>query len=145
MGNNYKKFFNNSGYTYAEILRQISAIKSKYAHSNHKYDYKQKKFNVFLKLKPTDDSIEYIVELVCSVGSKKLDVFVRHPNIEEIAEGKSIPHRYPSKALCLFYPYYDEWRKNDLWADTIVPWCSLWLFYFEIWIITGEWLGGGKH
>jgi hypothetical protein len=30
-------------------------------------------------------------------------------------------------------------------ADTIVPWLILWLFYYEIWHVTGEWKGGGVH
>ena len=24
-----------------------------------------------------------------------------------------------------------------------MPWVSLWLFFYEIWVVTGEWLGGG--
>ena len=28
-------------------------------------------------------------------------------------------------------------------AETIVPWASEWLFYYEIWKGTGEWYGGG--
>jgi hypothetical protein len=30
-------------------------------------------------------------------------------------------------------------------ATTIVPWLALWLFYYEIWRITGKWLGKGAH
>jgi hypothetical protein len=30
-------------------------------------------------------------------------------------------------------------------ANTIVPWSVLWLFYFEDWLCTGEWSGGGVH
>jgi hypothetical protein len=30
-------------------------------------------------------------------------------------------------------------------ADTIIPLASLWLFYYEVWFATGEWLGGGEH
>jgi hypothetical protein len=26
-----------------------------------------------------------------------------------------------------------------------VPWAYLWLFYFEHWLATDEWQGGGKH
>ncbi|MGH8092034.1 MAG: hypothetical protein ACREIF_00990 [Chthoniobacterales bacterium] len=28
-------------------------------------------------------------------------------------------------------------------ADTIVPWTSRWLYFYEIWLATGEWMGGG--
>lgn len=27
----------------------------------------------------------------------------------------------------------------------IVPWTSLWLYFFEDWLATDEWKGGGKH
>jgi hypothetical protein len=28
---------------------------------------------------------------------------------------------------------------------TIVPWTALWLFYFEEWLISNDWKGGGVH
>lgn len=56
-----------------------------------------------------------------------------------------IPHLYPNGSLCLYYPDYNEWHANDSWADSIIPWTSLWLYFFELWIATGEWLGGGIH
>jgi hypothetical protein len=30
-------------------------------------------------------------------------------------------------------------------SEYIVPWISLWLFFYETWLITGEWLGGGHE
>jgi hypothetical protein len=30
-------------------------------------------------------------------------------------------------------------------ADTVVPWTSEWLFFYEVWHATGLWLGGGTH
>jgi hypothetical protein len=32
-----------------------------------------------------------------------------------------------------------------LLATTTVPWALLWLFYFESWLVTGAWDGGGIH
>jgi hypothetical protein len=29
--------------------------------------------------------------------------------------------------------------------NTIVPWAILWLFYFEEWLSSDEWKGGGEH
>jgi len=58
----------------------------------------------------------------------------------------SIPHTYVGNRLCLYYPDYDEWSSDKYLAETIVPWISLWLFYYETWLATGQWLGGGvKH
>jgi hypothetical protein len=28
---------------------------------------------------------------------------------------------------------------------TIVPWAMLWLFYFEEWLSSSDWKGGGVH
>ena len=30
-------------------------------------------------------------------------------------------------------------------ANTIVPWVADWLYYYEVWLFTGEWEGGGIH
>ncbi|AIQ89412.1 protein of unassigned function [Methylobacterium oryzae CBMB20] len=32
-----------------------------------------------------------------------------------------------------------------LLGRTIVPWAILWLWFFEDWLATGEWRGGGVH
>lgn len=29
--------------------------------------------------------------------------------------------------------------------QTIVPWTALWLYYFEQWLVSGDWHGGGQH
>jgi hypothetical protein len=29
-------------------------------------------------------------------------------------------------------------------ADTILPWAVEWLAYYEIWLATGVWYGGGE-
>ena len=28
-------------------------------------------------------------------------------------------------------------------AETTMPWAAEWLFFFELWLATDEWLGGG--
>ncbi len=30
-------------------------------------------------------------------------------------------------------------------SRTIIPWAIEWLYYYEIWCVTGEWQGGGAH
>lgn len=30
-----------------------------------------------------------------------------------------------------------------LLVDTILPWTSQWLLYYELWLITGHWMGSG--
>ena len=47
--------------------------------------------------------------------------------------------------LCLYKPGNKEWMKHYSIAKTIVPWAIEWLYYYEIWQITGDWQGGGAH
>ncbi len=55
-----------------------------------------------------------------------------------------IPHRYGPSEPCLYYPgEFDPDR--EFIADVVVPWASEWLLHYELWLITGEWLGGGVH
>jgi hypothetical protein len=75
------------------------------------------------------------------------DVFVLSPNLRDLTEGRRLPHVYSQRPveLCLHFPKYDEWTFDKSIAETIVPWAYLWLFYFEHWLATDEWQGGGKH
>ena len=75
------------------------------------------------------------------------DVIVLSPNLKTLADGRSLPHVYSDRPvrLCLHFPRYDEWTLDKSIAETIVPWAYLWLFYFEHWLATDEWQGGGKH
>ena len=52
-----------------------------------------------------------------------------------------LPHVYNDGTLCL----HDEreWRSTMLLAQTLLPWASEWLFYYELWIASGTWYGDG--
>ncbi len=51
------------------------------------------------------------------------------------------PHRYRDGSLCLYWPEEWRWTCRASLADTLVPWTVLWLYYYEIWLVTEEWLG----
>ena len=36
-------------------------------------------------------------------------------------------------------------RITKLISNTIIPWTIEWLYFYELWLATGEWLGGGEH
>jgi len=74
------------------------------------------------------------------------DVFVEMPDLNALAGGRELPHVYhdPTR-LCLYLPGKPEWRPWMRLDQTIVPWNLLWLFYFEDWLTSGEWKGGGEH
>ena len=65
--------------------------------------------------------------------------------------GEWPPHIYFNKAdpqyprLCLYDPKERFWSPDEYIAETIIPWASDWLFFFEGWLATGEWAGGGRH
>lgn len=76
-------------------------------------------------------------------------VMVADPPIEPRPGGTydQIPHLMfdsdnPIKSgLCLFDPDGREWSDADLISETTVKWASEWLHYYELWHLTGEWLG----
>lgn len=56
-----------------------------------------------------------------------------------------IPHMYNQERLCLYMPGSGEWAGDMSLGHTVIPWISVWLFYYELWHATGEWLGGGHE
>lgn len=85
------------------------------------------------------------------------ECIVLSPDLNVLANGERIPHTYGDdkltgcKKLCLYLPKkllpkgISEWRSQLKLSETIVPWASLWLLYFEDWLFSGEWKGGGAH
>lgn len=73
--------------------------------------------------------------------------FVDQPDLTSLANGARIPHLYSEQParICLYLPSAYEWQSSMLLNRTIVPWAILWLWYFEDWLATGEWRGGGVH
>ena len=90
-------------------------------------------------LEPTPLSRSYCVQIVFGPrGQPQVRV------LDELAtrEGRSLPHIYSNGTLCLHET--DEWAATMSIADTIVPWAAEWLAQYEIWLVTGEWYGGGE-
>lgn len=105
---------------------------------------------MLLKIQPTEFSKKYEVLVQYDSFQKKPQVYIDIKQLE-IEDKQKIPHKYGIKIikgkeyvnLCLYYP--GEWNSTMNISDTIIPWISEWLYYFELWCITGKWLGGGKH
>jgi hypothetical protein len=94
-------------------------------------------------IQPTPASIVYTVKIEYSLEDKPR-VWVLSPKLQK-RNGDPIPHTFPRQRLCLFLPNNNEWSKSKIIAKTIVPWISLWLYHYEVWHATGEWLGEGIH
>lgn len=96
-----------------------------------------------LKSSPIGD--DYKVKLIYELG-KNPNIYVLEPTPLKLVEGrKSLPHVYDHKKqrLCLFYPDWKEWNSSKSIAQTVMVWAIEWLYHYELWLITGEWLGGG--
>lgn len=117
-------------------------MRVKYSH----FDFTLKQNLLIVKgfLRPTSRSRFYKFVLQYSIKEHP-KVKIVSPTLQKNALGEAIPHMYSQKSLCLYQPKYWEFKSSDFLSDTIIPWVSLWLYYYEQWHITGEWLGGGEH
>jgi hypothetical protein len=94
-------------------------------------------------LAPTEYSATYEVLIDHQIGKCPL-VYVARPRLR-LVDGQALPHVYPLNTLCLFLGNR-EWHESIPIADTLVPWASEWLLFYELWLATGgEWLGEGEH
>lgn len=94
------------------------------------------------RLGPSACSQTYTVELKYKYKDGIPKVYVLEPKLK-VPEGKSLPHVYVGDRLCLYN--FGDWKSDMLLGRVIVPWISEWLLYYEIWLVTGEWHGGGVH
>lgn len=58
---------------------------------------------------------------------------------------RDAPHLYNDRSLCLYWPKEWRWTESEAIGDTLLPWAALWLYYYELWLDTGEWLGPTSH
>jgi hypothetical protein len=90
-------------------------------------------------LQPSDISRHYRVRLRYHAGQQPkvwvLDDLLSRP-------GEVLPHTYADDTLCLYRS--GDWDRFMQLADTIVPWTAEWLAHYEIWLVGGEWHGGGE-
>jgi hypothetical protein len=95
---------------------------------------------------PTLLSRSYQIRITYAVD-RQPQILVRNPDLLELAGDRRLPHVYQQDPphLCLYRPAKREWTPRLRIDQTIVPWTSLWLFYFEEWLASNEWKGGGEH
>jgi hypothetical protein len=95
-------------------------------------------------IQPTPLSNNYFFRLLYE-NKIKPDIEIIKPKLIRNFKNEEIPHVYPGNRLCLYFPPANEWDPSKLITKYIIPWISEWLYYYEIWLSTGEWLGGGIH
>jgi hypothetical protein len=92
-------------------------------------------------LQPSQLSPAYQIRLRYREGHRP-DVSVLQPVLQS-KEGW-LPHVYADSGnICLSLSY--EWDASMYVAETTMPWAAEWLFFYELWLATDEWLGGDLH
>ena len=103
-------------------------------------------FQIVLEIQPTAISEKYHLMVIYKQNSS-VKVFVIDKKLKIAANRSKLPHVYNSKKqqLCLFSPSKKEWKGFNYIVDTIIPWSSEWLYYYELWLPEGKWYGGGHN
>lgn len=97
------------------------------------------------KVRPTALSREYLIRIAFERDLVP-SVFVCEPDIEILAKDRKVPHVYRNPlSLCLYLPRAKEWGGWMRIDQTFVPWTAVWLYYFEEWLESDDWKGGGEH
>jgi hypothetical protein len=122
------------------LYEQAFALRERYPHAPAPH-VRRGRLTWTVQLQPTPLSTTYTVRVTCD-GIARPKVLVVDPALQD-PWGKGLPHVFPPEELCLYRDEFDVWR--DLIAVKMVPWISEWLYYHELWLTTGEWLGGGEH
>lgn len=93
-----------------------------------------------IPLQPTSISTTYTV-LVDFKEHEAPRLHVVYPDLVA-RPGEDMPHTFTDDgSLCLHYAEFSF--AHDYIADVLVPWAGEWLLYYELWLATGEWHGGG--
>lgn len=117
---------------------------------NTSHEFNKGKELVFrVGLSPSEMSRVYACELHVPPGKDHPSMIVAAPDLKKLADGRTIPHIYPYEGagvrLCLWTPKLKEWNWHMKLSETYIPWTLLWLWYFEDWLHSDDWAGGGTH
>lgn len=94
------------------------------------------------ELRPTSTSDCYTIEIFYRIPVRPR-IRVLSPELR-LAQGcKRLPHVFAGNQLCLYLG--GEWRPDLAISRLMIPWVSEWLAYYEDWLVTSEWFGGGHE
>lgn len=126
--------------------QQINAVQRDYSFGILKVtSFNEFEWEGYLKSSPIGD--KYLLKIVYK-KKESPKVYVLEPKILELPIGATkLEHVYnhTEQRLCLYYPKTNEWDESFTITSTIFLWAIEWLYHYEIWLITGEWKGGGVH
>ena len=87
-------------------------------------------------MQPSDASATYRVEMVYRPWNAP-EVRILTPPIKP----ERHLHFYKDGTLCLYDWREQPWQRHWRLADTVIPWTAEWLLYYELYKLTGKWLG----
>jgi hypothetical protein len=93
-------------------------------------------------IQPAEVSESYRVMITWDGRASRPTVRVLQPKVRDLPD-KKVPHVFSDMSLCLHL--HDEWHPDTLISASVIPWTSEWLLYYELWLLTGEWFGGGHE
>lgn len=109
---------------------------SEFRHKRTKEGYIE--FSGILRVKP--ELPEYSISILYRQNISP-EVRILSPKLD-----KNPPHYYKeSQTLCLYHPKLFQWKKTRLVADEIMLWTAGWIYFYELWLQTGEWFGPNAH
>jgi hypothetical protein len=116
---------------------QIVQMRNLFPLFEHKINVKKWGYVVFSgTLKPHINFPEYKVKIEYRLG--------RHPRIKIVSPTlvEKPPHYYSdTNSICLYHPNDFTWSKSVSLAETIIPWTSCWIYFYEVWKESGVWYG----
>lgn len=136
-----------SKYHQVSLLQQFNSLRYCPLTKNGFGKFNKNCFYWEFEASPSEFSKKYRVLIIYHSDNYSPSVYVLDKDIWQISKSKQIPHLYDFKKikLCLYYPDYNEWSSKMLLCNTIVAWSYLWLYFYEEWLYTNDWKGGGIH
>ncbi|MEQ2005254.1 MAG: hypothetical protein ABMA26_00540 [Limisphaerales bacterium] len=88
------------------------------------------------RIQPTEHSAPYRVEIKYQPWSSP-EIRV----IEPALKFTSGAHMYRNDTLCLYDWREQPWQNKWHLHETVIPWVAEWLVFYELFLLTGKWLG----
>lgn len=125
---------------------QYFGLKSRYPEGNGELLDHGRRLKWIQVIQPHSLCSRYTVEVRFEQDRSPI-VLVLSPDIQLLAGDRDLPHTYKpvegKPSLCLWWQR--DWNLGMAISDTFLPWAAEWFWFFEHWLVTGEWLGGGSH
>ncbi|GAB6393802.1 MAG: hypothetical protein MdMp024_0114 [Bacteroidales bacterium] len=111
---------------------QIGAMKKHFPDFKH---YKKGNNVVFIgNLFVAPEIPIYTVSIECSVDNPPA-VKEKKPVLH-----KNAPHTFTDNSLCLYHWSNFKWDNRKLITNEIIHWTIAWIYFYEYWLQTGEWI-----